>query len=269
MRSMADFYSTLETALAPSRAALLAHPVYRAVRDRRALGAFMGAHVFAVWDFMSLLKSLQHKLTGVQVPWTPPRSRRAARLVNEIVLAEESDQVAHGVTMSHFELYVDAMRELDVDTAPVTSFVRSVAAGVPFPRALAAAPAPAYVKRFVEGTIAVATEGSMEAVAAAFLFGREDLVPAMFRRILPEVARTSEAVSLRRYLERHVELDEGEHGPSARALLIDLCGEDPVRWDAALLAARTALSARRALWDGVVRTLEARARDGSSALGIR
>jgi hypothetical protein len=256
---MSDRYDNLEAALAPARAALLAHPVYGAVRDREALGVFMGAHVFAVWDFMSLLKSLQRRLTGIDVPWTPPRSRTAARLVNEIVLAEESDEIVGGISMSHFELYLDAMRELDVDAVPITSFVGSIAKGVPFARALAAAPAPAYVKRFVEETIALATEGTVEAVAASFLFGREDLVPAMFRRILPEVSKTRDAVSLRRYLERHVEVDEGKHGPAARTLLVELCGGDPQRWIAATQAATAALSARRALWDGVVRTLAAEA----------
>jgi hypothetical protein len=81
--------------------------------------------------------------------------------------------------------------------------------------------------------------------------------------------RAGAARGLRRYLGRHVELDEGEHGPSARALLIDLCAEDPVRWKAALHAASTALSARRALWDGVVRTLEASAQDRPRALDIQ
>jgi hypothetical protein len=263
---MPDPFTILEAALAPARTSLLAHPVYRAVRDRAGLGVFMAAHVFAVWDFMSLLKSLQRKVTGVDVPWTPPRSRTAARLVNEIVLGEESDDVASGVTMSHFELYIEAMRELEVDTVPITSLVDAIAAGTPFQAALAAVPAPPYVKQFVEGTMALATEGSVEAVAASFLFGREDLVPAMFRRLLPEIASTREAVSLRRYLERHVEVDEGSHGPAARTLLVELCGDDPVRWTSATHAARAALIARHELWDGVVRTLGAHARAGATAV---
>jgi hypothetical protein len=263
-----DPYAALEAELAPARASLLAHPVYRAVRDRAGLGVFMGAHVFAVWDFMSLLKSLQHRLTGVSVPWTPPRSRTAARLVNEIVLAEESDEVTSGVTMSHFELYLDAMRELAFDTTPVTSFVGAIEARVPFGQALAAASTAPYVKQFVEGTLALATDGAVEAIAASFLFGREDLVPAMFRRLLPEVAGARDGVSLRRYLERHIEVDEGAHGPAARTLLVDLCGDDAACWKRASHAARTALAARLSLWDGVVRALGAQARTSSNAIGL-
>jgi hypothetical protein len=265
---MPDPFTTLEAELAPARARLLAHPVYRAVRDRAGVGVFMQAHAFAVWDFMSLLKSLQRRVTGVSVPWTPPRSRTAARLVNEIVLGEESDEVARGVTMSHYELYLEAMRELDVDTGPITSLVDALAAGAPFAAALAAVPAPPFVKAFVEGTMALALAGSVEAVAASFLFGREDLVPAMFRRLLPEIAGTRGAVSLRRYLQRHVEVDEGAHGPAARALLVDLCGDDPARWTTAARAARAALLARHELWDGVVRALGAHARAAGATVSL-
>ncbi len=224
----------------------------------------MSAHVFAVWDFMSLLKSLQQSLAGTTLPWTPPRSRSLARFINEIVLAEESDEVAPGVTMSHFELYLDAMREVGAHTATIESFVAALEAKVPFAKALAVADAPTYVKTFVEQTLALARDGSPEAVASSFLFGREDLVPAMFRKLLPEVAATRDTVSLRLYLGRHVEVDDGMHGPAARKLLAEICGDDPRRWAMATDAAAAALEARRALWDGVVNAVGIADRGGPS-----
>ncbi len=259
MPAVTDRYPALLGAVAPDRDRLLAHPVYRAVADPDALRTFMETHVFAVWDFMSLLKTLQGRLTCTQVPWTPPRSRIAARLINEIVLGEESDEVAPGVMMSHFELYLEAMGELGADVGPITRFVAAVGEGAKVEVALEAAGVPAHARRFVKATLATAAHADVECVAASFLVGREDLVPSMFRRLLGSVERRREAVALRRYLARHIEVDEGQHGPLARRLLGELCGTDDARWRAATEAARSAIVARVALWDGVVASLSAAA----------
>jgi hypothetical protein len=251
-----EAYERLDRCLSAERGALLAHPVYEAVRDRVALQSFMSAHVFAVWDFMALLKALQRRLTCVEIAWTPPRSRMAARLVNEIVLGEESDEIAPGRTMSHFELYLQAMRETGADTRRIESFVAAIGSGTVPAQALAIAAPPAFVRDFVAGTLALATTGEVEEVAASFLLGREDLVPAMFRRLLPVIGPSSETASLRLYLARHVELDETHHGPLARRILSELCGTEEARWSRAAEAARGALIARRRLWDGVARSVE-------------
>ena len=73
-------------------------------------------HVFAVWDFMSLLKVLQRHLTCVDIPWEPKGFRESRRLINEIVLGEESDFVG-GQNISHLELYLDSMKDAKADTA--------------------------------------------------------------------------------------------------------------------------------------------------------
>ena len=84
---------------------MVEHPVFTAIRDIQSLQIFMEAHVVAVWDFMSLVKRLQRDLTCVDVPWLPAADPLAARFVNEIVLAEESDEDGQGGFLSHFGLY--------------------------------------------------------------------------------------------------------------------------------------------------------------------
>lgn len=72
----------------------------------------MTDHIYAVWDFMSLLKALQRHLTCVDVPWVQVGGSQARRLVNSIVLDEESDLETGPV--SHYELYLSAMEEIGV-----------------------------------------------------------------------------------------------------------------------------------------------------------
>src|SRR5882724_6088954 len=69
--------------------AVRTHPLYEHVSDEHSLRLLMRTHVFAVWDFQSLLKSLQRSLTCVEVPWLPTADAEARRFVNEIVLEEK------------------------------------------------------------------------------------------------------------------------------------------------------------------------------------
>lgn len=249
------YTTTVDPALATYHAALVQHPVYRTLDSVAGLRAFMELHVFAVWDFMSLLKTLQRRLTCVDVPWAPAANREGARLINEIVLGEESDELPDGTFASHFDVYVDAMREVGADVAPIIRFVELVRSRVPVGQALARAEVPAAAAAFVSTTMELCERGT-PAVAAAFLYGREHLVPAMFERALEVVGPA--APRLRWYLERHVVLDRDDHGPKAERLLASICGDDPVQLADARAAAITALTARRDLWDALDARLRSR-----------
>jgi hypothetical protein len=245
--------------LEPLRTALLAHPVYRRIDGIDALRVFMEYHVYAVWDFMSLLKALQRRLCSVDLPWVPPSDPASCRLINEIVLGEESDEDGQGGFCSHFDLYRHAMRECGADTRPIDRFVESVRSGQGVLASLEAVDAPEPVQRFVAQTFAIIKHGDINAIAAAFTFGREDLLPDVFRRIVEELASTPDCdtKAFRYYLDRHIAVDSGEHGPMAWRLLERLCGDDPAKWQLAEEAALQSLDSRLALWDAVSDRLEA------------
>src|SRR3984893_11294390 len=255
---MSEELAGLVERLRPLYTRLAEHRLYAAFETVDELRLFMESHVFAVWDFMSLLKALQRGLTCVNVPWVPSRYPESRRLVNEIVMGEESD-VYRGVAVSHFELYLRAMRECGADTSAMQLMLGQVAQGEDVKRALVAGGAPLAAQEFVKGTFACIREGKLHAIAAAFTFGREDLIPDMFRGFIRDQDKrlSGRLQTLRWYIERHIEVDGEEHGPMALRMTSELCGTDAVKWQEAMEAAESALLARLALWDGVVALLGA------------
>ena len=248
-----DFTQELQARLQPVREQLVAHSVYQRIHSLPDLRTFMEHHVFAVWDFMSLLKALQRALTCTTVPWVPVGSPATRRLINEIVLEEETDVDPEGRATSHFELYLRAMRECGADTAPVERLLAALAAGASVPDALAAAQAPAAVRVVVGHTFEVITSGQPHLVAAAFTFGREDVIPDMFRGLVADLNRRfpGQLATFSYYLNRHIELDEDHHAPLAQQMVADLCGTDPARWQAAAEVSAQGMAARVAFWDGI------------------
>jgi len=249
----------IQDRLLPLQEALLQHPVYAAIDRLDKLQVFMQHHVFAVYDFMSLLKTLQQKLCSSRVPWLPPADPDVARLVNEIVLGEETDEDGAGGYCSHYDLYHRAMRGCGASTAAVDSFVESLRSGQPLEEALTTPGIPSSVQKFVQHTFKVIDGGNICAVASAFTFGREDLLPDVFQRVVDELnVETSGGLEdFRFYLSRHIELDGDHHGPMAQQMIVSLCGDDEENWQVASNAAVAALESRQVLWDGMHDAMQA------------
>jgi len=250
--------AALVDAAAPRIAALAKHPVWETLRDRDSLVRFMESHVYCVWDFMSLLKALQARATGVAVPWRPVGDPKVRRLVNEIVLAEESDALPDGRVAAHFELYLAAMDDAGASAATVRRFLAALPDGIAAGElaaavrgAATAAGVPPAAADFMAATFAVIDRGRPWEIAAAFGIGREQAIPDMFAATLATVGREARCGLFAEYLERHVEMDGDEHGPMVLELIDALCGDDASRWAEARTAAIEALDARRRLWDAL------------------
>lgn len=241
------------TSLAAVRPTLIAHPLYAALNTTDRLRIFMKHHVFAVWDFFTLLKRLQAEVTTVTLPWRPAGHAEHGRFVLEIVLAEETDDDIGGGYVSHFELYRRAMDELGADTAPIDRFVDALAAGLDPMAALDDPIIPSTVRTFVGHTLDVALAGAPHEVAASFCHGRENLLPDVFTAVRSNVDEAlADAPIFKHYLDRHITLDHDEHGPLALKLLAALCGNDPNREAEADKVGVSAIEARIALWDGIL-----------------
>ncbi|SCZ13911.1 MULTISPECIES: DUF3050 domain-containing protein [unclassified Pseudomonas] len=228
------------------------HPVFSEITSIDLLRRFMESHVFAVWDFMSLTKRLQRELTCVHLPWLPPADPHAARLINEIVLGEESDDRPGAGYCSHFELYLDAMREIGADTRAIEQFITLQQEGVSPETALDSVEVEPAAARFVRQTLHTALHAPAHSVAAAFVHGRESVIPQMFQRMLDAWGiGLDQAPTFRYYLQRHIEVDSEDHGPAAEKLLARLIDGDPQRETEVLAAALAAVHSRAALWDGL------------------
>jgi hypothetical protein len=243
---------TTKDRLEQKKAELSAHPIFSEIHSLPILQRFMETHVFAVWDFMSLTKRLQQELTCLQLPWLPPRDSQAARLINEIVLGEESDDRPVQGHYSHFELYLDAMREVGASTVAIERFVALQQEGVSYDVALQSVDVDPAAARFVRQTLHTALHAPGHSVAAAFVHGRESVIPQMFQRILDDWGiGIEQAPTFRYYLERHIEVDSEDHGPAAEKLLARLVDGDPQRAEDAYACAIAAVESRIALWDGM------------------
>jgi len=233
------------------------HEIYGRLDQIENVRVFMEHHVFAVWDFMSLLTALRSQVTAVNVPWRPIGSAATRRFVNELMLAEESDTVGDGYT-SHFELYLNAMEAVSADTGPIRRFAESFRGEDDLDLVLRASGAPAAAGKFVSRTWKAVASRRPTIIVGSFAFGRESLIPSMFSALLPLVERQPELSLFCDYLDRHIQLDEDVHTPLAFNIVSEVCGEDERRWNEVRIAASEALSARRAMWDDIVTALAAR-----------
>ena len=243
----------LKIEISKYRDKLIKHPIYGNIDSINGLKQFMESHVYAVWDFMSLVKKLQMDLTTTTLPWQPPQNNAAARLINEIVWGEETDLDKDGNSVSHFEMYLNAMRQINANTQSIEKLLDRLGEGNDIFDTIDQAGLPEYVTNFLNFTFRIIEEGKTHKIAAVFTFGREDLIPDMFismiKRMNIENERKFDQTIY--YFERHIEVDGDSHGPMALDMIKNLCGSNPLKWEEAISASKSALQKRISLWDGI------------------
>lgn len=245
--------ASLQANIEPLRQAIIKHKVYSVIQNIEVLHVFMKYHVYAVWDFMSLLKSLQQNLTCTSLPWVPKGSASTRFLINEIVVGEESDIDAHGIRKSHFELYLDAMNQCGAPTEEIIQFINAIKQGHSLEEAFEKANTPIKARDFVSFTFDIIQNHKLATQAAIFTFGREDLIPGMFLSMIQDMYQhhPEQISSFKYYLDRHIEVDGDHHSHLALEMTAELCGEDENIWREVELITKQSLEKRIALWDAV------------------
>ncbi|WP_442266154.1 DUF3050 domain-containing protein [Tenacibaculum sp. ZS6-P6] len=243
----------IENQLQDLRKELQTHPLYATLKNIKDIKVFMEEHVFAVWDFMSLLKALQYHLTNTNVPWLPVENSVTARFINEIVHGEETDINELGEPKSHFEMYLDAMNEVKANTSEIDIFIEKITDVNSITNALKCVKINETTRNFVAFTFNVIKINQPHIIAACFTFGREDIIPDMFLEIInkAELNENKKFTKLKYYLERHIELDGDEHGPLSLQMISELCGNDEQKWNDVLEYARKSMQMRINLWNGI------------------
>lgn len=250
---------SISNSIESQKEALLSHPLYEKIQNIEDLHSFLENHVYAVWDFMSLLKALQAKLTCTTTPWIATENPETRYLINEIVLAEESDLTIDGKRQSHFEMYLDAMKSCGADTTEIENFIKGLIETQNIFISIRKSNLHPNIKEFLDFTFRIIDEGKPHKIAAAFTFGREDLIPSMFTTILKNFQNNfpeRELDKLIYYFERHIELDADDHGPKALQMVTELCQNDGLKWKEVQETSILALEKRIGLWDAIEEKIE-------------
>ena len=239
--------------IASTQEKLVNHKIYNRIESIEDLKLFMENHIYAVWDFMSLLKGLQINLTSTNNPWTPVDNTEAARFINEIVLEEETDEIKGGIAISHFELYLESMKEIGADTSQINNFISEIRESSDYRETINGFNIHADIKSFLNFTFDIIESGEAHKIASAFTFGRENVIPDMFIGLVKGLNEKNSDIANKfvYYLERHIELDGDDHGPIALKMIENLCGDDEKKWDEVTKIAKESIQMRIKLWDHI------------------
>jgi len=240
------------------RKKIIDHPLFDSIITPEDIQLFTEHHVFAVWDFMSLLKALQIHLTSTSLPWFPKGNGETRYLINEIVLGEESDIDFYGHRKSHFEMYLDAMEQAGAETGKINFFLDLMKRYCSLEFAIESAGVPTAAGSFLKHTFDVIKTGKTHLISGVFTFGREDLIPDMFLSVVKNLNDdfTGQFDLLKYYLDRHIEIDGDLHGNLALEMISDLCGDDEYLWKEVGDISYKTLQMRLALWDEVYRKIQ-------------
>ncbi len=230
---------------------IITHPLFAKKLERKQVCIFMESHIFAVWGFMSILKSLQKKITPSNLPWIPNENTKngLVNFINEIILCEESDYIEGIGFISHFEIYLMAMKNMGASSDQLYRLTSRITDKGYDEKYLDYVNTTDEVKNFLKYDLDISMNGTLPEIVGAFTLGREKVIPNMFSYILPAIEESSSSHHLITYLKRHIDIDGDRHGPLSMKLLDVSCNKEQL--NLAYAAAIKSLDLRLLVWDKV------------------
>ena len=235
---------------------LNSHILFHSRLDRQQLSLFMESHIYAVWGFMSLLKSLQKCVTPNDIPWIPNinTSNGLVSFINEIVSSEESERFSKNKYLSHFEIYLMAMKRLGASTIEINRLLNKCKKNTFSQKMIDDLSISPAAKKFLKHDIKISLSNSPPKIIGCFALSREKIIPDMFKYILNVIEPTDTNKILRKYLELHISIDSDRHGPLSKKLLNKICVSKKDKIDA-YYEANNSIRYRLKVWDSVAKEL--------------
>ncbi|MGE0171483.1 MAG: DUF3050 domain-containing protein [Oligoflexales bacterium] len=230
------------------------HQLYHAIADVRGLKYFMERHVICMWSYNSLIKSLYQDIARVALPLNSSVYKNALRLISQIMLGEEVEDLGDGYLASHLELYLDAMQDLECDTSSVFAFFDLIEKGMPLAKAAKLANFSSEVNCYLGQTIHNLSQPA-HVKAALLYFEAEPFVPENFYEDLAEMTRKNGFPFCSEYFERLGDGCRDNNLSLMHALAESLCLSDKDLKEEAEKACEALLGEKVRLWNGISHSL--------------
>lgn len=229
---------------------LFNHPLYRNIKNDEDIKIYMKHQIWCVWDFMTLVKSIQLAIIPPSIYWTPPKDASLGAYIYEVLLTEETDITykAEG-RASHFETYLESMKYANVDTNPILNFIKGLQNGLSYEDSISNSGITKPAKNFVDTTIKFA-RSPVHISVSVFCLSREGIIPGMFSRLLKNLSLSKDLFIFSWYINRHIALDSDSHGPLSIKLFKTVVDTEEKEKEA-LSAALEALKARKYFMDEI------------------
>lgn len=237
----------------PYRERLLCHEIYNNLESIDYLRNFLENQSFIVWNFIGLVKVLQHHLTCLEVPWVPSEHPNLRRTINQIVLEEESGIALHGTSLSHLEFFIRGMSKMGAKTNQIDLLLALIKKGDTLEECLEQLCISPALKSYLAYSFNVIRTKELHKIAGILAFSNIHLMPDFFHELYENPNLPKENIStLQFYFRRKQELEKNEYKIRSYQLVSELCGKDKEKWNNVRQVSINSLKHRIILWDAML-----------------